>query len=124
MITRKFVWAPKGEVLPMRCVIDVASEPSSVYTVLSTCGGPVFDTKTGSVVGMRPGVNTFDPETVPAISNDDELFHNRDVFYEDHIHDWMWKNGKLHYYSRVSPGGGHWVLLEYNPEHKFRPRSP
>lgn len=31
-----------------------------------------------------------------------ELIHNDTVFYEDRYHDWVWEDGFLIYYSRIS----------------------
>lgn len=43
------------------------------------------------------GSETFDP-TKP-------LVHLNNVFFEDRIHDWNWRNGQFSYYSRVSTVG-------------------
>lgn len=37
-----------------------------------------------------------------AFNEDHLLVHNRTVFFEDHLHDWRWTNGRLKYYSRVA----------------------
>ncbi len=50
-----------------------------------------------------------DHEVKPDIPNPQ---HRVNVFYEDHVHDWNWKNGELHYASRVMDGGV-WIRCEF-----------
>lgn len=38
--------------------------------------------------------------------------HNENAFLEDHLHDWIFQNGKLKYYTRVT-ATSHWILIEY-----------
>lgn len=38
--------------------------------------------------------------------------HNVNAFMEDFLHDWRYKDGWLHYFSRVV-GQGVWLLIEY-----------
>lgn len=44
--------------------------------------------------------------------------HHRNVFYEDHIHDWDYRDGKLYYYSRVRTHSEHGnaIVLVYGTE--------
>jgi len=37
--------------------------------------------------------------------------HHENAFMEDRVHDWMWRAGKLRYYTRVMDRSC-WVLLE------------
>ena len=48
-----------------------------------------------------------DPALVPQ--------HRVNAFLEDPMHDWLWKSGKLHYYSRMMDSPV-WVLLVYGRE--------
>ena len=41
-----------------------------------------------------------------------EMKHNVNGFMEDHIHDWVWRNGTLYFYSRVSDGDVN-IILEW-----------
>ncbi len=41
--------------------------------------------------------------------------HLTGAFLEDHNHDWIIRDGHLHYYSRVTKGGL-WLLLEFGAE--------
>lgn len=50
-----------------------------------------------------------DPEVKPDI---DVPQHLVNVFYEDWMHDWNWRDGVLAYGSRVSDGGV-WIRCEY-----------
>lgn len=34
--------------------------------------------------------------------NGNGLLHNRTVFLEDQMHDWVWENGRFRYFSRVA----------------------
>lgn len=36
------------------------------------------------------------------ISSGGEMVHNQNVFLEDRIHDWDWRDGLFRYYSRVA----------------------
>jgi hypothetical protein len=38
--------------------------------------------------------------------------HFKGFFFEDRIHDWNIRNGKIHYYSRIVENAC-WLLLEY-----------
>jgi len=38
--------------------------------------------------------------------------HNENVFLEDHMHDWIIRNGYFFYFSRISDGDV-WLLLEF-----------
>lgn len=38
--------------------------------------------------------------------------HNVNAFIEDHVHDWVFRKGRIVYYSRATLGGC-WVLAEY-----------
>lgn len=53
-----------------------------------------------------------DPAAVPILPY--EPLHNVNAFLEDQIHDWIWRDGRLKYYSRVIDGRV-WLLLEYGP---------
>lgn len=47
------------------------------------------------------------PPTLPIVPR-----HNVNAFIEDRIHDWDVHDGRIVYYSRVTPGGC-WLLLEF-----------
>jgi hypothetical protein len=49
-----------------------------------------------------------DETTPPTLPYDPK--HNENAFLEDRNHDWIEKDGVLHYFSRVS-NGGHWLLV-------------
>lgn len=38
--------------------------------------------------------------------------HGRNAFLEEHVHDWSWRDGVFHYYSRIA-NEPVWLLLEY-----------
>lgn len=81
------VWIPAGKAADR--VAEVSQAPSRIWTLL-------FE---------RNAEKKPDLPVIP--------IHNKNAFLEDHIHDWIWRNGVLRYYSRLNEGGT-WALLEYD----------
>jgi hypothetical protein len=100
----EFFWVPESR------RVEIPTEPKVVQTVLPH---RQHDSETGALIRV---VNSRDPDVVPVLrilATGETYMHNYEVFYEDHIHDWHWKDGVLRYFSRAIHEGKVWIRVEF-----------
>ena len=71
--------------------------------------------KAGSLVDLvRQPIRVATIIDESAFDVDHFLVHNKTVFLEDRYHDWMWRDGKLHYFTRVADVADVLVVYKYD----------
>jgi hypothetical protein len=100
----EYHWVPESRRIKM------PKAPKRVQTVMSHSK---YDIYTGEKLGV---VDAYDPTVVPVLRSDADLsdpIHLKEVFYEDHLHDWHWdSDGVLRYFSRAM-NHSTWIRCEF-----------
>ncbi len=107
----RYFWVPEYKEGRSDFRLPLPASPLRVQTVLSHRR---YDTQTGELISS---VDANDPGLKPSLPADQggmEVSHNFDVFLEDRVHDWQYRNGHLRYYSRINKGGC-WIRCEFGP---------